>query len=142
MKSCARLSRRRDHPLVGWRQRGTVGDVESDGLVEKERVLANCAEALMVALEPQSRQWSSVDRDRSGLRVIEPQDEVDEGRLTRARFADDGGHLACRDHEVDRLQRGFRAAPVSERHSVDADLSREAAERLIAIVDRRLDIRA
>ena len=45
------------------------------------------------------------DLDRSVRRAVERADEAEERRLPRARGADDRGERACRDLEVDRIER-------------------------------------
>ena len=72
---------RGDQALVRHRPDGTVGDVVSNASVEEIGVLADAADCPMVTFELETRQRLSIEGDCSRLWVVQPKDQVDQGRL-------------------------------------------------------------
>src|SRR3546814_2587083 len=81
-----------------------VADIVADRVVEQHAVLRNDADRGAQASLRHLRDVLAVYGDTAASRLIEAEEEPRQGRLARARGADDGEHRAGPDVEVDALE--------------------------------------
>ena len=108
-----------EHVVVGG-ARSAEGDVLLDGAFEEPGLLQDHADLLAQLITVQVARVHAVQGDRSGLGVVEAQEEVDQGGLACPRGPHDGDALPRLDHQVEiRDELGSRG--VGETHVVEDD---------------------
>ncbi len=107
--------------------RGSVADVLEDRVVEKDRVLGDESDPGAEVARPDVADRRVVDPDVPRLRVVEPQQEIQERRLAAAVGADDR-------HDFVRLD--LQREPVQDALATDDSLLRVVAERDVLKGDR------
>ena len=112
-----------------------VRDVFPDRRIEQERLLRHHPEQAPVGCLRQSPEVEAVDRDRSAVRIVQPEDQVGEGRLAGAAGADERRDLALRDLEAHAAQ--HRLALVGEGHVFDDDAIAKRRDGLWSILHSR-----
>ena len=103
------------------------GDVVADRPREQERLLRHVAELVPVLGEVEVGQRHAVDQHPPGGGVVEPGDQLHDGRLAGAGLADEGHDLARADLEVDAPQGFVAGAGVREVDVLEPDPPGEAA---------------
>jgi hypothetical protein len=116
------------HDLSAVRIEASVGDVVGHGPVEQEGVLTHVPHGVPEAVEGHVAHVPAVDPDRAVGHVVEPDEELEDGGLARARGADESDGLARLRGEVHVLQHRF--VLVGEVHAVVLDFAPHAVEFL------------
>ena len=117
-----------EHDLVLGGVGPGVGDVLGDGAVEQRRVLRHHGDGAAQAALGDLGDVLAVDQDPAALQVVEPLDQLDEGRLARARRPDQRQPLARRDAQGEVVVERRLGGLVAEHHPVEDDLAQLAAE--------------
>src|SRR3546814_19793152 len=104
-----------------------VADIVADRVVEQHAVLRNDADRGAQASLRHLRDVLAVYGDTAASRLIEAEEEPRQGRLARARGADDGEHRAGPDVEVDALE-DRPVGGVTETRLSEADQRRKSVE--------------
>ena len=116
-----------------------VAEVVADGLVEEVGILADDADGGAEGLAGQIAHVVAVDADRAARDVVEPRDERGQGRLARARRADDRDQLARLHRQLDVRQHdavGVLPLGAGQRQRRDRHLvGRRVAERHVLELD-------
>ena len=94
-----------------------VENVVAHGAVQQRGVLRDHADCLAQAVLRDLGDVLAVDQDAAGAQVVKAQQQVDQGRLARARTADQAYAFAGAYREVQVLHHGL-AVVVAERHVV------------------------
>ena len=89
---------------------------------EEERVLEHHADVAAQRVEVHVAHVGAVDRDPPGVHVVEARQHQRDGRLARARAADERDRLAGRDGEIEVAQHRI-GRRVTERHVLEAHLA-------------------
>ena len=89
-----------------------VADVFVDRIVEEDRLLRHDCDLLAEIGQRDAANIDAVDTDRAEVRIVEPRQEIDEGRLTGTVLADDRDRFAGLDLERDALERGRTGPPL------------------------------
>ena len=105
--------------LLG-RMVGAVGEVVVDRSFEQPRVLQHHAEAAAHVGSRRLAGVDTVDEDASGLDLVEPHEEIDQGRLARAGRPDDGDRLTRDDVQAQVLDQRL-VFEVAEAHVLKSD---------------------
>ncbi len=111
--------RRRAH-LLFVRLRPAVADVVADRAVQERGVLSHHGDVGAQALLGHQRNVLPVDQDPAFLRLEEPEQQVDQGRLAGAGLADQADALAGLDLEVDAMDHAA-LGPVAEAQGLELD---------------------
>ena len=127
-----------------------VGDVVSDGAAEQLGVLTGDRDVAPPAREIEVGEADAVDPDLAGGRIVQPAEQVDQGRLAGAGAADQGDGLTPPDlkREVGERRASLRALVIGEPDPVEDDPLAEARERhmprgevgLVAAVEQGCDL--
>ena len=104
-------------------------DVVDDRAGEQEGLLGHHRELLAQRSRGHLAQVEAVDAHRSGARVVEARQQLDDGRLAGPGRADQGDGGARSDGEVDVVEHVVAVA-VAERHVVELDAATHVAQRL------------
>ncbi len=102
-------------------------DVLADGAVEEEGLLKDYAELLAVAAEADGGEVDAVDEDLAASGGVEAADERDDGGLTRAGRAYEGGDGAGSGVEADAVKDGL-AGVVGEGDVLEGDVAADGGE--------------
>ena len=108
-----RLGRR--HHFLPGRIQAPVKDVFKNGRAEQDGVLRHHRQLLAQGSHGDIADVDPVDADAAGLRIIEPRDQVGDGRFAGTARTDNGQHLSRFDVDRHVAQRRF-ARPVFEGH--------------------------
>src|SRR5262245_31327686 len=103
---------------VAQPERDLLGDRAGEELVV--RVLEDEADRLRHRRDPGPSGVDAVDQDAPDGRLLQPEDQLHQGRLTRAVVADDRGELAVGDGQVDPAQ-DLLPGTVAEADALDPD---------------------
>ena len=98
-----------------------VGDVLGQGAVEQHRFLGHDSDLRPQARLARRRHVLSVDRHAPARHVVEPLDQLDEGRLAGARAPHQSDPLAGRNRDGQPVVEGPRVVAVVEAHGLEAD---------------------
>ena len=110
-----------------------VADVGRDRAMQQRGVLRHHADGPAQAFLRHVAQVLPVDQDAPALHVVEPQQQVDEGRLAGARTADQAHALTGANVQVQILEHGASALgqqPVTEIHLLEMDVALRHRERV------------
>ena len=129
----------RDHAVRAHRAGGSldvlvarIGTAVRDRVAnrarEQERLLRNVAEPVPVSRQVELAQVSPVDQDRAVRRVVEPRDQLHQGRLAGTGLAHQGHGLASAHPQVDAVQGVAGGVRVVEVHVVQHDLAGQAVD--------------
>ena len=99
------------------------GDVLADRAVEQEHVLADIGDLPAQRAARHAGDVLAVDLDRSGVGLVEPQDQVEHRGLAAAGRPDQRGHLAGLGDEGHAADDDL-ARPIAEAHVVELDARR------------------
>src|SRR5579883_2599372 len=106
-----------------------IGDVFGERAMEQERLLLDDRHLLPKALLRDTGDVLAIDGDVTGLDIVQPLHELDEGRLARARPADQADALAGRDLDRQPVIDGLLARRITEAHGVETDVAARNPDR-------------
>ena len=129
MNSSALATRGRMLDLGEGRPSRGVGDVLGDRAVEEEDVLLDDPQQPAVALDLDVAEVDAVEPDHARGRVVEPGDQVAEGRLARPAAADQRDRLA-RARRRGRCRGAPAASPVGYVNPTPSSVTRPRLDRL------------
>src|SRR5260221_14627487 len=94
--------------MINFFRARAEADVGLDGIVQEEDLLRNVASMRLPAAVPLWRETHSVDDHRSGRRLEQPEQDVNQVALAPAGWSDDGDPLASGHHHRHLLEDGLR----------------------------------
>ena len=124
MNSCACAARAAASISSCERAGRAVGDVARDGVVEQHRLLRHDADLRAQRRERHVADVDAVDEDGPAGHVVEPRNQVDQRRLSRAAQPDDRDHLPGARPRTTRRAASYFAWPSSYAKLTFSELDR------------------
>ena len=120
----------------------TLGEEQilADRSVEEETLLRHVAHGVAEGAFPHRSDGHAVDRDRSGVGLVEAGQQIDHGRFARAGVTDEGDHLAGPRLHRDAFE-GGDVVTVGKGHVAQHHVTPHRVRQVAAYVEARLFLR-